>query len=105
MLNSRKAEIVYAAYVTWATDEDQGQALPLGWGPFVGVGVLRTYRMYHVDADGRLRLGETFAAASDDEAVALARPRLRARHGAELWDGGRMAGRFSRDHHFLPGVG
>lgn len=61
--------------------------------------------MYHVDVDGRLRLGDTFAAISDDEAVAIARPRLRASHGAELWDGGRMAGRFSRDHQFFPGVG
>lgn len=105
MLKSPGVARVSATYVTWATDEIQGDAVPLLWGPFVGVGVLRTYRMYHVDADGRLRLGETFAAASDDEAVALARPRLRARQGAELWDGGRMAGRFSRDHHFLPGVG
>lgn len=60
--------------------------------------------MYHVDGGGRLRLGETFPAESDCEAVARARLLLRAGAGAELWDGGRMAGRFTTDHEFLPGV-
>lgn len=60
--------------------------------------------MYHVDGGGRLRLGDTFPAASDAEAVAKARAMLRPGQGAELWDGGRMAGRFTRTHEFLPGV-
>ncbi|PZQ63261.1 MAG: hypothetical protein DI570_09610 [Phenylobacterium zucineum] len=61
--------------------------------------------MYHVDPDGRLRLGDTFDAHTDDDAVIAARPRLRAGHGAELWAGGRMAGRFTHGHEFFPGVG
>lgn len=69
-----------------------------------GLGRLATYRMYHVDGGGRLRLGGTFSAQTDTDAVARARPMLREGQGAELWDGGRMAGRFTTDHDFLPGV-
>ena len=70
----------------------------------MGLGRLATYRMYHVDGGGRLRLGDTFLAGTDAEAAARARPLLRDGQGAELWDGGRMAGSFTRDHEFLPGV-
>lgn len=68
-------------------------------------GVLETYRIYHVGTGGRLRLGDTLRAASDDEAVASARPRLAPGQPAELWRGGRMVGRFSHTHEFLPGAG
>lgn len=61
---------------------------------------MATYRLYHVDAGGRLRPGDTFTALSDAEAVAKGRPLLRPGQGAELWDGGRLAARFSRDHEF-----
>ena len=74
------------------------------WGLCVGAGALATYRMYHVDVGGRLRLGDTFPAETDEEAVARVRPQLRPGQGGELWEGGRMAGRFTRDHEFLPGV-
>jgi hypothetical protein len=65
---------------------------------------LPTYRIYHVGGDGRLAVGETFAASTDAEAVARARPQLIAGRGAELWQGGRLVGQFSKDHEFMPGA-
>jgi hypothetical protein len=53
-----------------------------------------TYRIYLVAADGRLQLGAGFDAAGDAEAIAQA-PMLYDRgHVAELWQGGRLVGRF-----------
>jgi hypothetical protein len=66
---------------------------------------LGTYRIYHVGSGDRLRLGETFHATSDDEAVKSARPLLSRGQPAELWEGGRIVGRFSKIHDFLPGGG
>ena len=62
-----------------------------------------TYRVYHVGTDGRLAVGETFAASADSEAVIRARPQLVHARAAELWQGGRLVGRFSKAHEFTPG--
>jgi hypothetical protein len=64
---------------------------------------LATYRIYHVGSGGRLRLGETFQASGDDEAVARARPLLTRGQPAELWEAGRIVGRFSDTHAFARG--
>lgn len=61
---------------------------------------MSNYRIFHVERGGRLRLGETFAAAQDDEAVTKATPLLRPGQAAELWQGGRLVGRFSPAHQF-----
>ena len=66
---------------------------------------METYRIYHVGSGGRLRLGDPFQASSDEEAVARARPLLGPAQPAELWQGGRMVGRFARDHAFTRGGG
>jgi len=64
---------------------------------------LSTYRIYHVGNDGRLAVGEAFAASGDAEAVARARAELLPGRPAELWQGGRMVGQFSKAHEFTPG--
>lgn len=78
----------------------------MGRGDYSGLGdVLATYRIYHVGSGGRLRLGETFQGSTDEEAVAKARPFLIRGVPAELWEGGRIAGRFSSLHVFSAGRG
>lgn len=68
-----------------------------------GSGALRSYRIYHVGGGGRLNLGETFTAPGDAEAVQRARGQLIRAHAAELWEGGRLVGRFSKAHDFTSG--
>ncbi len=68
-----------------------------------GAGALQSYRIYHVGPGGRLRVGDTVLAAGDDDAVIKARPLLSPGEAAELWQGGRRAGRFSKAHQFDPG--
>jgi hypothetical protein len=65
--------------------------------------VAPTYRIFHVGAGGRLSLGETFSAPDDVEAVQRARRQLVRAHAAELWEGGRLVGRFSKAHEFTTG--
>jgi len=65
-------------------------------------GALPTYRIYHVGSGGRLRVGETFVAEGDREAVARAHGQLVPGQPAELWEWGRPIGRFTRDHEFIP---
>jgi hypothetical protein len=64
---------------------------------------LPSYRIYHVGTDGRLAVGETFSASTDAEAAARAHPQLIPGRAAELWQGGRLVGRFSKSHEFTPG--
>ena len=60
------------------------------------------YRLYHVAEGGRLRLGDAFQAVDDAEAIERAR-RLRLRgEAAELWQGGRIVGRFSKSGGYAP---
>jgi hypothetical protein len=65
---------------------------------------VKAYRIYIVDADGRLQLGEAFEAP--DDRVAGARAESLAAKGkvAELWEGGRMVGQVSRLGVFTPGA-
>jgi hypothetical protein len=66
---------------------------------------LKAYRIYIVDPDGRLQLGQAFEAPDDiaagERAVMIA---VRG-HTAELWEGGRMVGEVSGQGVFVPGVG
>ena len=66
---------------------------------------MATYRIYHVGSGGRLRLGDTFQAVKDEEAVARAHALLHRGEPAELWQGGRIVGRFSDTHQFSPDRG
>jgi hypothetical protein len=63
---------------------------------------LKAYRIYLVGPDGRVQLGHAFEALHDD----AARERALAHAGdgqvAELWEGGRMIGRFGEDDVFGP---
>ena len=63
--------------------------------------MLPSYRIYHVGGGGRLNVGEAFAAQGDEEAVQRARMLLSRAHAAELWEGGRLVGRFSKVHDFI----
>lgn len=65
-------------------------------------GALPTFRIFHVGVGGRLRLGQTFPAPSDADAAAQARALLSPGQAAELWEGGRLVGRFSKTHEFTP---
>lgn len=51
---------------------------------------MATYRVYIIEADGRVRLGDGFEARDDEEA--LARLEAPPEHGVtlELWQGGRL---------------
>ena len=64
-----------------------------------------SYRIYRVGAGGRLVLGETFHGSTDAEAVQRAQGLHQAGTAAELWDGGRLVGRFSKQGAFTPGSG
>ncbi|WP_156466928.1 MULTISPECIES: hypothetical protein [unclassified Phenylobacterium] len=64
---------------------------------------MQSYRIYHVGPGGRLRVGDTIHAAGDDDAVIKAHPLLSPGEAAELWQGGRLVGRFSRTREFAPG--
>jgi hypothetical protein len=64
---------------------------------------LPIYRVYHVGGGGRLNVGETFTAQDDTEAVQRARGQLVRAQPAELWEGGRLVGRFSKAHDFIAG--
>lgn len=64
-----------------------------------------SYRIYRVAAGGRLVLGETFHGSSDAEAIARAGTLQQAAAASELWAGGRLVGRFSKQGVFTPGAG
>jgi hypothetical protein len=64
-----------------------------------------SYRIYHVGNGGRLRLGDLFQAPHDEAAVASAEPLLIQGQEAELWQGGRIVGRFSAHGAFTPSRG
>jgi hypothetical protein len=64
---------------------------------------LPSYRIYHVGGGGRLNVGETFTAQGDAEAVQRARGQLIRAQAAELWEAGRLVGRFSKTHEFTAG--
>lgn len=60
-------------------------------------GQVATYRVYIIEADGRLRLGEGFQARDDDEALARLQTLHRGGLTLELWQGGRLLRRLASD--------
>jgi hypothetical protein len=60
------------------------------------------YRIYYLGAAGRLQLGETLHCASDAEAIQQALEISGDGRAGELWDGGRLVGRFSKLGVFTP---
>jgi hypothetical protein len=68
-----------------------------------GGGRVKSYRIYIVDPDGRLQLGQAFEAADDGIAADLAKSFAQRGRTAELWEGGRMVGRVSNDGVFTTG--
>jgi hypothetical protein len=73
-------------------------------GETVGERFVASYRIYRVGPGGRLQLGEAFTARSDEAAVELARSFQQTGGEAELWAGGRLLGRFSKQGDFMAGV-
>ena len=63
---------------------------------------MKSYRIYIVGKDGRLRLGDAFEAAADSDAIARAEAAAGTGETAELWEGGRMIGATSADGVFVP---
>ena len=55
-------------------------------------------------ANGQLQQAESFRAPDDAAAVAKARACHLSGHAMELWDGGRLVGRFSRLGDYTPGA-
>jgi hypothetical protein len=64
---------------------------------------VKSYRIYIVDPDGRLQLGQAFEAVDDRAAAAVAESFAQRGRTAELWEGGRMVGRVSKDGAFDAG--
>jgi hypothetical protein len=64
--------------------------------PLQGLAALASYRIYHVGPTGRLQLAQMLSCASDAEAIARTRPATADGHARELWEGGRLVGRFSK---------
>ena len=64
---------------------------------------MKSYRIYILGQDGRLKLGEAFEAAADDDAIARAETAAVKGEAAELWEGGRMVGVVSKDGVFRAG--
>lgn len=64
-----------------------------------------SYRIYRVAAGGRLVLGEAFHGSSDAEAIRRGQVLQEPGTAAELWDGGRLVGRFSKQGAFTPASG
>jgi hypothetical protein len=67
-----------------------------------GLRALQSYRIYHVVDGGRLRLGDAFQAPDDDLAIEKARLLRVSGGAAELWQGGRILGRFSKSGGYMP---
>jgi hypothetical protein len=61
------------------------------------------YRFYIVGEKDRLRPAEALDCADDVEAVQAASRHLVLGNAAELWDAGRLVGRFSKLGVFTPG--
>jgi len=68
----------------------------------VGVTALLAYRLYQVAEGGRLRLGDAFQALDDALAIEKARLLRLSGEAAELWQGGRIVGRFSKSGGYAP---
>ena len=64
---------------------------------------MRGYRLYHVGDGGRLRLGEAFQAENDQHAVEKGRLLRLSGEAAELWQAGRILGRFTKTGTYTPG--
>ena len=64
---------------------------------------MKSYRIYIVDPDGRLQLGQAFEAVDDRAAAAQAESAAQRGRTAELWQGGRLVGRVSVTGIFTPG--
>ena len=64
---------------------------------------MKSYRIYIVDPDGRLQLGQAFEAVDDRAAGAQAESAAQKGRTAELWEGGRLVGRVSEDGAFTVG--
>lgn len=56
-----------------------------------------TYRVYLIEADGRVRMGETFEQPDDVKAQAAFEAIDRQGLNAELWQGGRLVRKLPRD--------
>jgi hypothetical protein len=66
---------------------------------------VKSYRIYIIEPDGRLQLGEAFAATDDKAAAARAEEVAQKGRAGELWEGGRLVGRVSPDGVFESGAG
>lgn len=66
---------------------------------------MKSYRIYIIEPDGRLQLGDAFAAVDDEAAAARAGEVAQQGRTAELWEGGRLVGRVSTDGIFEGGAG
>ncbi|HZZ33781.1 MAG TPA: hypothetical protein VFE10_17495 [Phenylobacterium sp.] len=66
---------------------------------------MKSYRIYILETDGRLQLGDAFDATDDQMAAARAQDVAEKGRTAELWEGGRIVGRVSKGGAFMDGPG
>lgn len=62
---------------------------------------MKSYRIYLLGHDGRVSLGEAIEGPSDRDAARLAASLAPKGQDCELWDGGRLVGRFSKAGVFI----
>lgn len=63
---------------------------------------MASYRIYYLAAGGRLQLGENLDCADDAQAIQRALEISGDGRAGELWEGGRLVGRFSKLGVFTP---
>jgi hypothetical protein len=73
------------------------------YGQRRGAEELKSYRVYILEPDGRLQLGQAFEAADDGAAGGQAARAAEPGKVAELWEGGRIVGKVSAAGVFTAG--
>ena len=61
--------------------------------------LLKDYRLYILDAKGRIARAEVLSLASEEEALAAARERARTGKPVEVWHGSAMLAHVPADEH------
>jgi hypothetical protein len=89
--------------LVWQATDNSGEPPQIaGVGEWSGLGAVLAYRLYHVVDGGRLRLGDAFQAPDDPLAIEKARLLRLVGGAAELWQEGRIVGRFSKSGGYAP---
>ncbi len=101
-MGGAKASAANGARLSGMRQTTRPGASRLAAGTEVGATGVLQYRLYHVAEGGRLRLGDALQALDDGQAIEKARLLRLSGSGAELWQEGRIVGRFSKSGGYAP---